>query len=102
MHSLNYINAKMYNAVYIFATDEGDARRRLAAAIPYLQMIPPELLPEKYQKDFRWAMETIERGRSKYRNGRADYTLPHIKNGTASKVLKIIVNIQDGIESQLD
>jgi hypothetical protein len=60
-----------------------------------------EMLPKGLVQDFEWAIQTIERGRSKCRNGRSDYTLPHIKNSTATKVIKKLVDIQCRLESDL-
>ena len=47
-------------------------------------------------------METIERGKSKVLREMPDYTLPHIKNSTASKVIVKILKIQDEIQVLLD
>jgi hypothetical protein len=102
MSSLQYINSKLSDAIYTLTTHEGDARRRIAAVLSKLKVLNPDNLPHNLKKDFNWVMETIEKGRSKVLRDRPDYTLPHIHNSTASKVIKKIVSIQGEIRSLLD
>lgn len=102
MSSLQYINSKLSDAICTLTTHKGDARRRIAAVLPKLKVLNPENFPPNLKKDFKWAMETIERGRSKVLRDRPDYTLPHIHNSTASKVIKKIVKIQDEIRTLVD
>ena len=102
MPSLQYINSKLSDAIYTLTIHEGDARKRIAAVLPKLKILNPNTFPSNLVKDYKWVMETIERGRSKALRNMPDYTLPHIKNSTASKVIAKIVKIQDEIQVLLD
>lgn len=102
MSSLQYINSKLSDAIYTLTTHEGDARKRIAAVLPKLKVLNPDSLPPNLVKDFKWVMETIERGRSKVLRDMRDYTLPHIKNSTASKVIGKIVKIRGEVQALLN
>ena len=102
MPSLQYINSKLSDAIYTLTIHEGDARKRIAAVLSKLIILNPNTFPSNLVKDYKWVMETIERGRSKALCNMPDYTLPHIKNSTASKVIAKIVKIQDEIQVLLD
>ena len=102
MPSLQYINSKLSDAIYILTTHPGDARKRLAAAFPKLSRLNPNTFPETVKKDYKWVRDTIERGRSKVKLGFPDHDLPHIHNSTASKVIMKIVDIQDKIQILFD
>ena len=102
MSSLQYINSKLSDAICTLTTHEGDAIRRVAAVLPKLKVLNPDSFPPNLVKDFKWVMETIERGRSKVLRDMPDYNLPHIYNSTASKVIAKIVKIQDEIRSIVD
>jgi len=102
MPSLQYINSKLSDAIYTLTTHEGDARKRIAAVLPKLKTLNPNTFPSNLVKDYKWIMETIERGRSKVLREMPDYNLPHIHNSTATKVIKKIIKIQDEIQVLLD
>ncbi len=95
MSSLQYINSKLSDAIYILTVHEGDARRRLMEAYPKLKILNPKSFPSGLAKDYSWVLETIERGRTKAKiEGVREIFLPHIHNSTASKVIAKIVKIQ--------
>jgi len=102
MPSLQYINEKLSDAIYSLTIHEGDARKRVASVLPILKKLNPNTFPSNLVKEYRWVMETIVRGRSKVLREMPDYTLPHIKNSTASKVIVKILKIQDEIQVLLD
>jgi hypothetical protein len=102
MPSLQYINSKLSDAVYTLTTHEGDAKRRIAAILPKLLVLNPDTFPKHLIKEYRWVMDTIERGRSKYMREMPDYSLPHIHNSTASKIIKKILRIQEEVQALLD
>lgn len=102
MPSLQYISSKLSDAIYTLTIHEGDARKRIAAVLPNLKKLNPNTFPSNLVKEYKWVMETIERGRSKGVHEMPDYNLPHIKNSTASKVIKKIKKIQDEIQVLLD
>jgi len=102
MPSLQYINSKLSDTIYILTTHPGDARKRLAASLPKLKKLNPNTFPERLRKEYKWVRETIERGRSKVKLGFPDHNLPHIHNSTASKVIMKIIDIQDKIQILFD
>ena len=81
---------------------EGDARKRVAAVLPNLKKLNPNTFPKHLKKEYKWVIETIERGRSKVKFGMPDYNLPHIRNSTASKVIQAIIRVQDEIQNLLN
>jgi len=98
MSNLYYANEKLTDAIYIFTIHEGDARRRIAAALGKLKVVTPRMLPEPLNKSYAEVMAKIEKGRRKGLKDMPDYTLPHIHNSTASKLIAEIVRIQYEIE----
>lgn len=96
--SIHYANEKLSEAIYIFTTHEGDARRRIAAALDNLKKVYPHMLPEPLDKSYSEVMVKIEKGRSKYFRDMRDYNLPNIRNSTASKLIAEIVRIQHELE----
>ncbi len=102
MPSLQYINSKLSDAIYTLTIHEGDAKKRVAAVLPKLKVLNPKTFPSNLVEDYSWVMETIERGRSKGLHNMPDYTLPHIRNSTASKIIARIVKIQNEIQVLLD
>ncbi|MCB8986123.1 MAG: hypothetical protein H6659_20010 [Ardenticatenaceae bacterium] len=99
MTNLHYANQKLSDAIYIFTTHEGDARRRIAAALGKLKVVKPRMLPEPLDRSYADVMAKIEKGRIKGPKDMPDYTLPHIHNSTASKLIKEIVRIQFEIKT---
>ncbi|MFZ0547386.1 MAG: hypothetical protein WAM60_18210 [Candidatus Promineifilaceae bacterium] len=87
--------------LYIFTTHEGDARKRIAAALGKLKVVKPNMLPESLDKSFSEVMAKIEKGRSKYLRDMPDYDLPNIRNSTASKLITEVVRIQYELEQLL-
>ena len=107
MSSLNYINSKLYDAVYLLTIHEGDARTRLARAIPKLKILFPDEFPEDLRDDFRWVLKMIDKGLSYRKNIKGkDWPSPSklksISNSTASNVIKKIVYIQSRITDILN
>ena len=102
MPSLQYINSKLSDVIYTLTIHEGDARKRIAAALPNLKTLNPNTFPSSLAKEYKWVMETIETGRSKVMRGMRDDNLPHIQNSTASKVIKKIMKIQAEIQVLLN
>lgn len=98
MTNLHYANQKLIDAIRIFTTHEGDARKRLAAAIPKLKVVRPSMLPEPLSVSYEKVMGQVEKGRSTNFKEMRDYTLPHIYNSTASKLIAEIVRIQNELE----
>jgi hypothetical protein len=101
--SLQYLNSKLSDAVDILTTGEGDARTRLAKAIPKIQVLSTSSFPAELQEDFDWVKSTIERGAGVSGPGwPPPDKLTAITNATASKVIQKIVDIQERIELLLE
>jgi hypothetical protein len=96
MSSLEYINSKLSDALYILTTDEGDACTRLARVRPKIKVLSTSSFPMELQKDFGWVKSTIQRGIGVNPPG---FPRPHkltgITNPTASKVIKKLIDIQE-------
>lgn len=101
MTKIHYASQKLSEAIYIFTTHEGDARRRIAAALGKLKAVKSHMLPEPLDKSYSEVMAKIEKGRSKYLRDMPDYNLPNIRNSTASKLITEIVKIQYELERLL-
>ena len=98
MPNLIYANEKLSDAISIFTTHEGDARKRIAAAMGKLKVVRPSMLPEPLNKSYSEVMTKIEKGRSKYLRDMPDYDMPHMRNSTANKLIAEIVRIQYELE----
>jgi len=98
MSSLQYINSKLSDAIYILTVHEGDARTRLARVITKIQFLPPSSVPSSLQQDFEWIQKTIKRGIGNHPpDSPPPYKLTGIKNSTARKIIEKIVFIQDKV-----
>jgi len=98
MPNLHYANQKLSDAIYIFMTHEGEARKRIAAALGKLKAVRPSMLPEPFRESYLEVIAKIEKGRSRILRDMPDDTLPHIRNSTASKLIVEIARIQHEIE----
>ena len=103
MSSLQYINSKLSDALYILTVDEGDARTRLARVLPKIKVLSVSSFPAELQKDFQWVKLKIEKGIGfRLPDSPLPYKLTGITNATASKVIKKLLEIQEVIETQLE
>ncbi|MFH1632657.1 MAG: hypothetical protein ABIG63_01405 [Chloroflexota bacterium] len=103
MSSLQYINSKLSDALYILTVDEGDARTRLARVLPKIKVLSTSSFPTELQKDFEWVKSKIEKGIGfRLPDSPPPYKLAGITNATASKVIKKLLEIQEVIEIQLE
>jgi hypothetical protein len=103
MSSLQYINSKLSDALYILTVDEGDARTRLARVLPKIKVLSTSSFPAELQKDFEWVKSKIEKGIGFHLpDSPPPYKLTGITNATASKVIKKLLEIQEVIEIQLE
>jgi hypothetical protein len=103
MSSLQYINSKLSDALYILTVDEGDARTRLARVLPKIKVLSTSSFPTELQKDFEWVKSKIEKGIGfRLPDSPPPYKLTGITNATASKVIKKLSEIQEVIELQLE
>lgn len=107
MPSLQYINEKLSDAIFILTTHEGDARTRLAQILPKLILLTPSSFPNELQEDVKWIKSKIEQGIA-YRNNLIDKNIPPpskligIRNSTASKVIKKLLYVQYEINCKVE
>jgi hypothetical protein len=98
MASLIYLNSKLSDAIYTLTVHEGDAQTRLAMVLSKLLILPVSSFPRELQKDFKWVIETIERGIGmRFPDTPPPSKLTRIQNRTARKVIERIVYIHDEI-----
>ena len=103
MSSLQYLNSKLSDAITILTTGEGDARTRLAKAMPKIRVLSTSSFSADLQKDFDWVKSTMERGAGISGPGwPPPDKLTAITNATASKVIQKIVDIQEKVELLLE
>ena len=103
MSSLQYINSKLSDAIYILTVDEGDARTRLARVLPKIKVLSTSSFPADLQKDFEWIKSKIEKGIGYHPpDFPPRHKLTGITNATASKVIKKLLEIQEKVEIQLE
>jgi hypothetical protein len=103
MSSLQYINSKLSDAIYLLTIGEGDARTRLARVIPKIKVLSTSSFPPELQKDFEWVKSKIEKGIGfNPPNFPPPDKLSGITNATASKVIKKLLDIQEVIDIQLE
>lgn len=99
MTSLEYLNEKLCDAIYLLTVGEGDARSRLAQIIPKIMFHSEKSFPSDLQADFHWTQTTMKRGiGTTYPNIPPPSVLTGITNKTASKVIKKILFIQNIID----
>ena len=105
MSSLQYLNEKLSDAIYILTVHEGDACTRLARAWHKLLILSPSSFPKELQKDYVWVKSMIKKG-LKYKSRQSDSPLPNkltgIQNRTARKIIEKIVYIQCEINLLLE
>ena len=78
------------------AIHEGDANRRLASEAQKLLLLPPNEVPEHYKSEFDKLRQLIEETiRNLSAPGLIPIKLGKIRNSTASKYIKLLIDIQD-------
>ncbi|MCD4720033.1 MAG: hypothetical protein K8S13_09265 [Desulfobacula sp.] len=98
MPKLHYINSKLYDAINILTTHEGDARTRLAKILPKVQRLPIKNFPQELQDDFMWVKDMLDKGNKNPISNVLPAKLTGIQNKTASKVIRKIIFIQNQVD----
>jgi hypothetical protein len=99
MTSIQYLNEKISDALYILTVDEGDSRTRLAKVIPKLIHLSVSSFPIEVQQDYEWILITLNRGIGIHYEGFPPTNkLTGITNKTASKVIVKLIFIQDKLD----
>ena len=99
MASLQYINSKLSDTIYILTIHEGDACTRLAKVLHNLKRLSVSSFPEELQSEYKWVKDTLQKGNKINISGVMPHKLTGIQNRTASKVIEKIVFIQDKINT---
>jgi hypothetical protein len=94
-----YFLEKLSNINYRIAIHEGDANRRLASEVIKIILLPFSEVPFSYKKDFlklrKLASDTIQNLSSP---GLTPIRIKGINNKTASKYIKLLVDIEDSFQ----
>ena len=97
MSSLQYINSKLSDVLYILSVHEGDACTRLARVLPKLKILSPSSFPENIRDDFVWVKQMLKKGDKNPIPNVLPAKLTGVQNRTARKVIEKLVYIQDKI-----
>ncbi len=93
----NYFLSKISNINYKMAIHEGDANRRLASqSVEILYKLFPNEVPSKYKEGFNELINYIEKTlKSIKQPGIHPIRIIGIKNVTASKYIKMLIDIEN-------
>lgn len=90
----NYFIGKLSTINYEMAIHEGDANRRLASQAIKISLLPNDEVPHKFKIAFNALNQLIETTlMSMPASGLIPVRLEKIKNKTASKYLKLLIDI---------
>jgi hypothetical protein len=91
----NYFLGKLTSINYNMAINAGDANRRLASQSDKIRLLPTEQIPIKYQNDFNKLIMLIDQSYAAIKSpGIKPYKLGNIRNSTAAKYIKILLDIE--------
>ncbi len=94
-----YFLAKLFDINYRIATHVGDANRRLASEAVRILFLPPNEVPDKYEAEFNKLKNLIkETIKSLSAPGLTPSKLRKIRNSTAAKYIKLLIDIQYAID----
>jgi len=87
---------------YKIAIHEGDANRKLASqAVQILYKLFPSEVPKKYRKEFEELINLIEKTLNNiHQAGLHPARIEGIRNSTASKYIKLLIEIEDYLERE--
>jgi len=91
---IHYFTSKLFEINYRMAIHEGDANRRLASEAAKILILPPSEVPEQYKNEFDKLMRLIgETLKGLSAPGLTPTKLKKIRNSTASKYIKLLIDI---------
>lgn len=80
---------------YRIATHEGTANRRLASQVQAILPIPVDVVPKDCRKQFAKLKQLIDDEMGKLPDGIWPVRLGNIRNSTAIKYIKLLIEIED-------
>ena len=89
-----YFLEKISNINYRMAIHEGNANRRLASEAIKIRLLPTHVLPPEYEKEFAKLRSLIESTIKSTTQGLTPVRLGKIRNSTAVKYIKLLIDIQ--------
>lgn len=82
-----YLIEKLFDINYRMAIHEGNANQRLASEAEKILLLPPSEVPERYKNEFDKLSQLVEE----------PIKLGNIRNSTASKYIKLLIDILDDV-----
>lgn len=96
-----YFIGKLFDINYRMATHEGDANRRLASEARGILLLPSSEVPERYKNEFSKLRQLVEETiRNMSAPGLTLTKLGNIGNITASKYIKLLVDIYNDLSNE--
>ena len=97
----HYFISKLFDINYRMAIHEGDANRRLASEAVKILLLSSSEVPERHKNEFNKLRQLIEetiKGLSV--PGLTPTKLKSIRNSTASKYIKLLIDIYDDLSNE--
>ena len=98
----NYFLSKLFNINYKIAIHEGNANCRLASKAPEILFqltTGRNFVPKKYTKNFNKLIDLIDQI-LQHSGGRLPVRIDGIQNKTASKYIKLLIDIEKSLEQK--
>lgn len=97
----NYFIGKLFDINYRMAIHEGNANRRLASEAIEIHLLPSNEVPDLYKKEFIKLRSLIEETlKNLSAPGLTPIKLGNIKCCTASKYIKLLINILEYMRNE--
>ncbi len=91
----SYFKGKLFEINYRMAIHEGDANRRLASEAIKILLLPSNEVPDSFKTEFKKLTQLIEETlKDISAPGLTPIRLKNIQNRTASKYIKLLIDIE--------
>jgi hypothetical protein len=98
--AIHYFTGKLGGINYSMAIHEGDANKRLASQAENIFRLSQIAVPEKYRKEFEKLHKLIEATLDSINfAGLTPVRITGIRNSTASKYIKLLLEIEEELKS---
>ena len=97
-----YFLSKLCEINYRMSVHEGDANRRLASEAENIVLFPAADVPMRFRKSFEEMKKTLNDALADVRFPFTLSKIQSIRNSTAAKYLKLLIDIQDSLSGDLD